>query len=189
MKWFVADTHFNHKSMLLEDVCDRPFKNVWEMNACMIDNWNSVINKGDVVYFAGDFALPDKGDGNDIGWIIDQLQGHIHLIRGNHDYKNIRKKLEVKFETAKDLDYIKGDGDDKKYRIMICHYPMRTWRASVHGSWHLHGHSHGKLEPVGKMLDVGVDAHNFKPLSFDQIKDIIMSKETSNEDEKEKRNG
>ena len=164
MKWFLADTHFNHQSMLLEDVMNRPFKNIWEMNAFMIDAWNSDVNKGDVVYFLGDFALPPKGDGDDIAQIIDQLQGQIILIRGNHDH-NVRK-LESKFAKVVDLDYIKGDGDDKKYRIMLCHYPMRTWRASVHGSWHLHGHSHGKLEPIGKMLDVGVDAHKFCPLSF-----------------------
>ncbi len=184
MKFFTSDSHFNHQSMLLEDSCDRPFKNVWNMNACMIERWNEVVKKGDIVYHLGDFALPNKGDGHDIEWIIDQLNGQIILVRGNHDH-NI-KKLFHKFAKVSDIEYIKGDGDDKKYRVMLCHYPMRTWRASCHGSWMLHGHSHGNLEPLGKALDVGVDAHNFYPLSFTQVKEIIIARRVGNVDEGKK---
>jgi calcineurin-like phosphoesterase family protein len=179
MKWFTSDTHFNHQSIIHS--CHREWKNVWAMNAYMIEKWNEVVKKGDIVYHLGDFALPNKGDGHDVGWIIDQLQGQIILIRGNHDH-NIRK-LEDKFAKVEDLEYVKGDGDDKKYRVMLCHYPMRTWRASCHGSWHLHGHSHGNLEPMGKMLDVGVDVHKFYPVSFTQVKEIIMARREGNEDE------
>lgn len=181
MKWFTSDTHFNHQSMLLEDSCDRPFRNVWNMNACMIERWNEVVKKGDIVYHLGDFALPPKADGEPIDEIIKKLNGQIILVRGNHDH-NVRK-YEDMFAKVSDLEYIKGDGDDKKYRIMLCHYPMQTWRASCHGSWHLHGHSHGNLEPIGKRLDVSVDAHDFRPLSFNAVKEIIMARRACNEDE------
>lgn len=37
------------------------------------------------------------------------------------------------------------------------------------GAWHLYGHSHGRLSPQGRSLDVGVDCHNFRPISLDEL--------------------
>ena len=41
----------------------------------------------------------------------------------------------------------------------------------------LHGHSHGSLQyPFkAKIMDVGVDANGFKPISFEEVK-LIMDK-------------
>ena len=46
---------------------------------------------------------------------------------------------------------------------IICdHHPILSWKDMHHGTWHLHGHSHGSLKwpgfQEGKVLDVGVDA-------------------------------
>jgi calcineurin-like phosphoesterase family protein len=38
------------------------------------------------------------------------------------------------------------------------------------------GNSHGKLEPIGKQLDIGVDLHNFYPYSFEEIKSIMAKR-------------
>ena len=94
-KFFTSDTHFNHKSIIQS--CHREWKNVWAMNACMIERWNEVVKKGDIVYHLGDFALPNKGDGHDIEWIIDKLNGQIILIKGNplEDVTNIKNILGV----------------------------------------------------------------------------------------------
>jgi hypothetical protein len=42
---------------------------------------------------------------------------------------------------------------------------MRVWNRSHHGSWHLYGHSHGRLPepPTLLSMDVGVDTHDFRP--------------------------
>lgn len=38
------------------------------------------------------------------------------------------------------------------------HFPIGSWHKQSHGSWHLHGHSHGGYtDRKGKMLDVGID--------------------------------
>ena len=56
---------------------------------------------------------------------------------------------------------------------------MITWNASHRGSWQLFGHVHGGLNNKGQIkhspqsLDVGVDCHNFTPLSYQQVKDLI----------------
>ena len=174
MKFFTGDQHFNHKTII--EACERPFKNVWAMNAYMIDQWNKVVEKGDVVYHLGDFALPNKGDGMEVKEIVEQLHGQIHLIKGNHDDKNLKlfKNLFVKIVS---LEYIKIDYINKKQRsrqkIMLCHYPMLSWRTSHHGSWHLHGHVHGRMAIRRGCLDIGVDATNFIPISEEEIPHLI----------------
>ncbi|MGH7534769.1 MAG: hypothetical protein ACREMG_04220, partial [Gemmatimonadales bacterium] len=55
--------------------------------------------------------------------------------------------------------------------IVLCHYAMRTWPGSFHGSLHLYGHSHGRLERtrLPRSMDVGVDVHNFYPVSLAHV--------------------
>ena len=88
------------------------------------------------------------------------------MIKGNHDKKKV---LQLRWAGIKDVDYVSING----YAIWLSHYSHRSWRNSFHGSWHLFGHSHGRLEPYGKSLDVGVDCWNFSPVSFDIIKKTI----------------
>jgi hypothetical protein len=58
-----------------------------------------------------------------------------------------------------------------RYRqvIVLCHYAMRVWDRSAHGSWHLYGHSHGTLPGRGFSFDVGVDCTAFRPLSLEEV--------------------
>ena len=46
---------------------------------------------------------------------------------------------------------------DGQYCVM-CHFPMWSWNASFHGSWHFYGHCHGrKREIEHRTLIVGDD--------------------------------
>lgn len=175
MKLFTADTHFNHVGIL-----ERYRKDMWdsvdEMNQGIIDNWNSVVKPGDLVYHLGDFALKSRYNAWDIDYIISQLKGQIILISGNHDDKNM-KQYESWFAKVTPMDYIKSDSGDK---IMLCHYPLRSWRASIHGSFHLHGHSHGNLQPYGRMQDIGMDVIGFYPQRWEVIKAMILKREKEN---------
>jgi len=170
-KFYTSDTHFNHKGVL--ESCKRPWKTVDKMNQALIDNWNKVVKAGDIVYHLGDFALSTKHDSWDIDYIISQLKGQIFLIRGNHDDKNM-KKFEKWFIKVDYLKYIKEEDGSK---IMMCHYPMKSWRASIHGSFHLHGHRHGNLKPYGRAIDVGVDVWNYYPQTWDTLKTAILQNE------------
>lgn len=46
------------------------------------------------------------------------------------------------------------------------------------GSWHLYGHSHGRLpdDPLALSMDVGVDTHDFRPWHFDEIKERMKER-------------
>jgi calcineurin-like phosphoesterase family protein len=156
--WFTSDTHFDHQNIV--KYTHRPYSSVEEMNEGLINNWNSVVSVGDVVYHLGDFAFKRHG------YFAERLNGLIVLITGSHDKMDAREKK--KFQCVGRVHIFKGNPD-----IILSHYAMRVWDRSHYGTWHLFGHSHGQLESWGKSFDVGVDAHKFFPLSLDQVSKIM----------------
>lgn len=162
--FWVSDLHLFHANII--KYCSRPWANVQEMNEALISNWNSVVKDGDDVYILGDFAL--TRDKKDVENIVRRLNGHKHLIYGNHDKQSVRHAAGF----AEKVDY-KTLTIDKQY-IVMSHYPMLSWHGSHRSSWMLHGHSHGTLKRdlTAMRLDVGVDVPewNYTPINFEQIK-------------------
>ena len=58
------------------------------------------------------------------------------------------------------------------------HYAMRTWNRQHKGAWQLYGHSHNNLPelPTLMSMDVGIDAHDYRPISFDEVKKHMEAK-------------
>jgi calcineurin-like phosphoesterase family protein len=54
-------------------------------------------------------------------------------------------------------------------RLVLCHYPLRAWNGQYRGSLQLHGHSHGRLKPLPRQFDVGVDARGFRPATLREL--------------------
>ena len=50
--------------------------------------------------------------------------------------------------------------------LVLCHYPFRTWNGMGKSAVNLHGHSHGRLKPMKRQFDVGVDARQFRPITL-----------------------
>ena len=174
--FFTSDTHFNHANII--KFCNRPFKDVEQMNEVMITNWNNAISKDDTVFHLGDFCLGGAAE-----WtkILDRLNGKIYLIMGNHDLKNIRQGFISRFEhVAMQMRIEIG-----KKRIYLCHYPFLCFEGSYKDDvWQLFGHVHTRRSNSGidagrlqylypTQYDVGVDNNNFTPVSFGQVKRII----------------
>lgn len=53
--------------------------------------------------------------------------------------------------------------------LVPCHYAFRTWRDMSKGSINLHGNSHGRLRPVARQIDLGVDVLVFHPRTLEQM--------------------
>lgn len=53
--FFTSDTHFNHANII--HFCNRPFKDVEQMNETIIANWNNVISQDDTVFHLGDYNI------------------------------------------------------------------------------------------------------------------------------------
>jgi calcineurin-like phosphoesterase family protein len=171
--FFTSDTHFGHGNII--KYCNRPFKDVDEMNQALITNWNSVVQPNDIVYHLGDvgFTQPDK-----LRWILNRLNGSKILLLGNHDKQLARERstgFGDAFQSIHDYLEININGN----KIILSHYPMLTWNGSGHGSIMLHGHAHGNTNyghlSKAKILDVGVDVHNYFPMSSDSVL-LLMSK-------------
>ena len=173
--FFTSDTHFNHANIV--KFCNRPFKDVEQMNEMMIANWNSVIGETDTVFHLGDFCLGGAAE-----WtkLLDRLNGKIYLILGNHDLKNIRQGFISRFEHVAMQMHIEVG----KQRIYLNHYPFLCFEGGYKEVWQLFGHVHTRKNNTGidagrlqylypTQYDVGVDNNGFAPISFEQVKRII----------------
>lgn len=162
--WFTADHHFGHARII--ELAKRPFASIEEMDEEMIRRWNAVVAKGDVVYHLGDFAFADHAP------YLSRLNGQKRLIIGNHDHSNRVKKAQG-WATVDTLLHAKVEGEVAP--VVLCHYGLRVWNRSHHGSLHFYGHSHGSLPGDHQSCDVGVDCWSFAPVSLDEIKIRLRS--------------
>lgn len=166
--FFTADTHFNESYAI--QYFNRPFRNTDEMNAVMVKNWNSIVTEQDTVYHLGDFTLDDI---HHFAKWIRQLHGKIEILPGSHDQPWLKdfianERVQVIAPLVSvEIPEIKMGNDPQL--VVLCHYSMQVWDQSNQGSWHLFGHSHGKLKGIGLSFDVGVDCTDFKPLSLEEV--------------------
>jgi calcineurin-like phosphoesterase family protein len=184
--WFTSDCHFCHANVIKYD--NRPFTDVDEMNEKLILNWNSVVDEKDVVFYLGDLSFDRNGGHTER--IVNELNGKIHYILGNHDDERDIRKLN-RFETISDyinLSINDLDNPRKKQGIMMMHYPILSWDKAHHGDWHLHGHCHQSLVTQNpeyykrKVLDMGCNGWDYRPVSYNEIKSIMTAKEIENVD-------
>ena len=158
--WFTADTHFGHGGAL--SLYRRPFRSVAEMNAAMIARWNAIVGPDDDVWHLGDFAL--RTDGQAAANLLQQLTGRKHLITGNNDLPEITNLPE--WSSVQTYTEITVDA----HRLVLCHYAFRTWNGMAKGVLNLHGHSHGRLKPLPRQTDVGVDTWDFRPIGVQRMR-------------------
>ena len=154
--YFTADTHFGHGGAL--GFYRRPFASVAEMDAAMVANWRAVIAADDDVWHLGDFAL---GKHVDASTLLATLPGRKHLIAGNNDPPTPA----AGWASVQAYAELEAAGR----RVVLCHYPFRTWRDGGRGAINLHGHSHGRLKPLPRQYDVGVDVRLFRPVTLEQL--------------------
>lgn len=173
--FFTADTHGGHDN--IRAYCKRPYASVEEMDEALIANWNAIVRPTDTVWHLGDVGFfRDMRAGKRF---LQALHGTIHLVKGNHDRK--LGELASRFASIRDLTSITVNDTQRpggKQYIVLCHYPLRSWDRSFHGSWMLHGHTHGSLppEPGALTLDVGVDCHYYRPISYEEVRAYLINR-------------
>lgn len=190
MVLFSSDHHFDHKNVI--DYCKRPFASVDEMNEVMVERWNQVVTKDDLVFYLGDFCLNKAGLR-----FRKRLNGKIILIPGNHDGKILKTKEENKRpkEIARYLDagfeevhwrspyFFNGN----KFNAFLWHFPYvpkippegydlryMELRPKDQGQWLLCGHVHEKFTRLGRSINVGCDRHSFFPIPEERVWEIMQ---------------
>ena len=166
--WFTADFHLGHANIIR--YCGRSFPTVEEMDQAILERLNASVKANDILYFLGDFCIGNQAR------ILEYRRRirckKIFAVPGNHDKQ--ARKLKEEFSWLDNLAEVSINGQP----IVLCHYALRVWNRSNRGSWHLYGHSHGRLPDVLRSLsmDVGVDTHDFRPWHYDEIADSMRKK-------------
>jgi calcineurin-like phosphoesterase family protein len=157
--FFTADSHFGHAGALA--LYRRPFASVEDMNRAMIARWNETVGPQDEVWHLGDFAIRPKA--KHAAALLQSLNGRKHLVIGNNDPPDIAALPE--WSTVQHYAEIEADG----HRLVLCHFAFRTWNGMKKGALNLHGHSHGRLKPLPRQADVGVDIRDFRPVRVAEL--------------------
>ena len=167
--FFTSDTHFGQSRAL--EYSKRPFVDTYDMDWAMIERWNSKVSPGSRVYHLGDFGDYEK---------LKYLNGKVTLILGNYERS---EKERLGLDMIDYSNYLKEKGFDEvifttsdnvvkcpeSIPVILGHEPSKVLieieKSSGEYKYGLFGHIHGiqKVKPFG--LDVGVDAHNFAPIS------------------------
>lgn len=121
--------------------------------------------------------------------IIPRLKGHINLIIGNHDRKNLRQGYMSFFDMV--VPQLQIEIEDTS--IYLNHYPFLCYGGSYRGVWQLFGHVHSGPGADGldisrlrvllpTQYDVGVDNNNFTPISYREVKNKIEAQKNESLD-------
>lgn len=173
--FYTSDTHFGHARIV--ELCDRPFSSVEDMNAGLVERWNSVVRPKDIVYHMGDVT------GGSLAPLehIQKLNGRKILIAGNHDachpmhrdwYKHLPKYLDAGFEAVMPFMRRKVEG----IQFLMSHMPYAgagdhtegerytQYRLPDMGLPLVHGHVHTLYREKDRGLNVGVDVNDYAPV-------------------------
>ncbi len=159
--FFIADTHFGESNIIRYE--NRPFADVYEMDARLISRWNSAVGSEDVVYHLGDFSIEGRESE-----ILSKLNGIKHLVKGNHDFKSNAQYREYGFEEVYDCPII----IDSFW--ILSHDPLYVNTNMPYAN--LFGHVHAS--PVIKDYSaqhfcVSAERIDYTPVGFDEIKKKI----------------
>jgi len=142
-------TDFDHFNIIR--YCDRPFVTVEEMNAEIIRRHNEVVKKTDIVFCLGDISFNHSLDH------LHKMNGTFITVRGNHDDRHVKKISPADLV----VEYY-------KIRLLCLHKPD-----NIYGNFNLnvcgHVHQHWIYRKDINALNVGVDVHDFYPVSLDQV--------------------
>jgi calcineurin-like phosphoesterase family protein len=170
--WFVSDWHFNHVNII--KYCDRPFKNVEEMNETIIERHNERVAENDTVFVLGDVCFGDR-----VGAVslVERLNGHKILIKGNHDWRMAKKGVATISGFSE--VYKKFILTSLPRTVVMAHIPNAALNLAMRIEGErpivLCGHQHNLARFIRSSasqlfaINVGVDVTEYYPLSYTDI--------------------
>jgi calcineurin-like phosphoesterase family protein len=180
--WFTSDQHYGHKNILV--YAHRPFQDVAEMEDELVARHNALVKPTDIVIEVGDFTFNERL----VTGLLKRLHGRHILICGNHDraYRSHRsaaywQKKYLEFGFAQVLQEYEVTMAGQSVRVDHMpyindserHVKYEEYRPKDDGRWLLHGHVHTAWKFCQKMINVGVDVWDYKPVHFDELAALI----------------
>ena len=151
MRYYIADCHFFHNSLNFQ-MDNRGFADAEEMNAYMIAQWNKKVRWNDEVVILGDFSL---GKAEETNRVLEQLNGFLYLIEGNHDQFGRAKGYNAaRFKWIRPYAELHDNGR----KVVLCHYPILCYNGTTPGTsglWNRRWRwQSSKNEPAGTALNI-----------------------------------
>ena len=151
--FFISDLHFGHESMAVK----RGFKDAQEHDKYIIEKWNEVVSKRDVVYILGDITMEKKRD----YYKLDMLNGIKHVVLGNHDRRQDVPEL---------LKYVQSVAGTIKYKgYILTHIPIHESEIDRFRS-NVHGHIHENEINHPKYINVSCEAADYTPRTLEELR-------------------
>jgi len=172
--YFTADTHFYNKEHL--QIGHRCFKNWQEKQEYIISQWNDAVSPIDEIYLLGDIS---DGAGEETNQILSRLNGIKYLVIGNHDfYLNDPVFDQSLYAWARQYHELLT----MNQKFVLFHFPIEAWSGYRNDRFHLHGHLH-RSEPIYEPIrryEVGIDAHDGRPVSIEAIWEQLIGFHNAN---------
>lgn len=185
--WFTSDTHYHHANICsattkwINPVTLREFKTLEHMDAMLVGNINEVVGQDDILFHLGDWSF---GGFEKIQEFREKIVcQNVHIITGNHDQhiESNRDGVRSLFSSvSKYLDlsvkWSNGHAGNDQQTFALMHFPIASWDNMARGAIHLHGHVHldkNKRIGPGKMIDVGMDGNDLKPISMREVLNLM----------------
>ena len=160
-RFIVADLHFGHNNIIQYE--NRPFSNAEEMDNRLIELWNSIVGKDDLVYVLGDFTLSRRKDV--IANLVNILHGRKILIMGNHDTRRPQDYVECGFEVATRKPMMVEPG------VILMHEPFYDPSLIAPNYIYFFGHVHANktlMDEYPNCMCVSVERIEYRPIDLDK---------------------
>ena len=160
--FITANQQFGRKGAIR--AYDRPFSSVAEMNQRLIDEWNSTVAEGDIVFVLGNFAWdPETAE-----IIAKQLNGKIIALEGEYD----KAIMDIEGNPELNITYL-PETFKSVPEIMTCmsYWPMQEWPNKKTGWTSVIGYPAKKYKSSHEknILNVACDFWNFKPVDAKKV--------------------
>ena len=136
-----ADLHFGHQKLAdIRGVSDQD----------VMDRWNAVVGKRDVVYVLGDVFRLER---------LAEMNGCKKLALGNHDT----------YQVGRYLDYFsKVHGSFCVRGCLLTHIPVHEGQKYRYGH-NIHGHLHTNVIDDPWYINVSLEQTNYTPVLLDKV--------------------
>lgn len=169
MNYFTSDWHFGDYRMVNgQNLLLRPFANVVEHDWHIYHSFiNSDFKDGDTLYHLGDVVFDEGNFNNSLLLKIREKYPNsiFKLVIGNYDESRL-VLLKSVFDEIQREYYLEFKKREIAY---LNHYPEKCREKMGLGTFGITGHIHGLWKVKKDMINVGVDAWHFKPVSEKQI--------------------
>ena len=154
---YYSDPHFHHRNMAIK----RGFKDEYEMNEHIVQEWNKIVSKKDVTYILGDITM-EKNNYE----ILNRLNGIKKVILGNHDEPQHVPELLTYVNKVMGYLLIK----DYKYgNILLSHVPIHPQEFEYRLDYNIHGHVHENTLPDKRYINVSAEVIDYKPKLLSEL--------------------